>query len=176
MFPSNDILYVFTWRRISQGEVIRQHSVEYVALQQPCKGESNHVVPLNAVDEWQCNRLTYQIDVHICSQCVWYNHKSVMGIYILSKIMTPGVGSLYQGCKQFDCLCSPGFLLTNKQSDEGQAPHHRHIVRTLFHQKEHQLSIPSSNELLLETTGVAYVNGLESLEYTLKGAFAGIRP
>ncbi|GFU91610.1 hypothetical protein TNCV_2543741 [Trichonephila clavipes] len=39
-----------------------------------------------------------------------------------------------------------------------------------FNKKTQNVSIPSSNELWLDTTGVANGNGLESVECTLQGA------
>ncbi|GBO23935.1 hypothetical protein AVEN_88224-1 [Araneus ventricosus] len=36
--------------------------------------------PLNAVHEWQHNRLNHQTDVQICSQDAWVNHESVPAV------------------------------------------------------------------------------------------------
>ncbi|GFX19867.1 transposable element Tcb1 transposase [Trichonephila clavipes] len=68
---------------ISQAKVTCQPPVEHSELQQQCESvillENSS---LNAVYEWQCYRLNYQTDQHVCSQCVWNNHESALATVI----------------------------------------------------------------------------------------------
>ena len=67
---------------ISQAKVTCRHSVEHVALQErhEDKRYSAGNLPLDAVHERQNQRLNYQADVQICSQCVWNNHESASAV------------------------------------------------------------------------------------------------
>ncbi|GFV66303.1 hypothetical protein TNCV_2737171 [Trichonephila clavipes] len=49
-----------------------------------------------------------------------------------------------------------------------------HQHQTRFHKKTQQISIPSSNDLWLDTTGVANGNALESVGYTVQGTWLGV--
>ncbi|GFW21400.1 hypothetical protein TNCV_1532251 [Trichonephila clavipes] len=74
---------------------------------------------------------------------------------VTTSTMTPVVGPVCLGHRQFGCRRSPGLILTNTRPS--LAPK----GRTFFHQKTQQISTPSSNELWLDTIGIANGNGLE---------------